>query len=97
MKLTFPHSLGRDEACRRIRTHEAEIAQIAPGMAEVTASWPRDDRMELQIAVMGKQIAGAVDVGESDVAFEFDLPTSLSFAKGMIQSALEPKARKLLR
>ena len=96
MKLTFPHSLGREEACRRIRDHQDDIAQIAPGMAEVIASWPRDDRMELQIAVMGKQIAGAVDVGDSDVAFEFDLPASLSFAKGMIQSALEPKARKLL-
>lgn len=96
MKLAFPHSLGREEACRRIREHEAEIAQIAPGMAEVTTRWPSAERMELLVSVMGKQIDGAVEISESEVAFVFDLPASLSFAKGMIQSALEPKARKLL-
>lgn len=96
MRLAYPHSLGREEALRRIREHEADIAQIAPGMAEVTTSWPSAERMELLVSAMGKQIQGAVEVGEGEVVFIFDLPASLSFAAGMIKSALEPKARKLL-
>ncbi len=96
MRMAFPHSLGRDEALRRIREHEDDIANIAPGMAEVTTSWPSADRLELQIAAMGKAIKGAVEVAENEVVFDFDLPQSLSFASGMIRSALEPKARKLL-
>lgn len=96
MRLTFAHSLGRDEACRRIREHEADIANIAPGMAEVTASWPSADRLELLVSAMGKKINGAVEVGESDVCFVFDLPQALAFAEPMIKAALEPKARKLL-
>lgn len=96
MRLAFPHSLGREEAMRRIREHEDDIANIAPGMAEVTTSWPSAERMEMQISAMGKVIQGAVEVGESEVVFDFDLPASLSFASGMIKRALEPKARKLL-
>lgn len=96
MQLNFPHSLGREEASRRLREHEAEIANIAPGMAEVTTSWPSADRLELQISAMGKQIAGSVEVAESSVSFNFDLPAALSFAAPMIKAALEPKARKLL-
>lgn len=96
MQLSFPHGLGREEALRRIREHEGDIVQIAPGMAEVTTSWPSAERMAMQVTAMGKVINGAVEVGESEVAFHFDLPASLSFAAGMIKSALEPKARKLL-
>lgn len=96
MRLAFPHSLGRDEALRRIREHEADIANVAPGMADVTTSWPSPDRLELEIAAMGKAIKGAVEVADSEVVFDFDLPQSLSFASGMIKAALEPKARKLL-
>lgn len=96
MELTFPHSLGREEACRRLREHEAEIANIAPGMAEVTTHWPSAERLELQVSAMGKQITGAVEIGENSVSFNFDLPAALSFAAPMIKAALEPKARKLL-
>lgn len=96
MRLNFQHRLGREEACRRLREHEAEIANVAPGMAEVTTAWPSEDRMEMQVAAMGKTISGVVEIGEREVSFDFDLPAALSFAGPMIKAALEPKARKLL-
>lgn len=97
MRMTFPHSLGRDEVRRRIKEHEHEIADIAPGgMATVTTDWPSDDRMALHVTAMGKTIEGAVDISDSDLAFEFDLPMALSFVAPMLRSAIEPKARKLL-
>ncbi|MEN9717639.1 MAG: hypothetical protein RIQ99_517 [Pseudomonadota bacterium] len=97
MCMNFPHSLGRDELRRRLREHEADIAQIAPaGMAEVSTSWLSEDRMALNVTAMGKTIAGAIDISDSELAFEFDLPMALSFAGPMLRSAIEPKVAKLL-
>ncbi|WP_374530122.1 polyhydroxyalkanoic acid system family protein [Novosphingobium sp.] len=97
MRMTFPHSLGREEVRRRVREHEGEIAQIAPaGMAEVTTSWPSEDKMALSVTAMGKTIEGCVDISDDALAFEFDLPMALSFVGPMIRSAIEPKAKKLL-
>jgi len=97
MRMNFPHSLGREELRRRLKEHEADIAQIAPaGMAEVTTSWPSEDRMALNVTAMGKTIAGAIDISDDELAFEFDLPMALSFVGPMLRSAVEPKVAKLL-
>lgn len=96
MRMTFPHTLGRDELRRRIHERQDEIAQIAPGMAEVAASWPSEDRMTLDITAMGKTIKGGVDITDTELAFEFDLPLALGFVAPMLRAAIEPKAQKLL-
>ncbi len=96
MRLAFPHALGRDEARRRVQARQGEIADFLPSMASVTTSWPSEDRMELSVAVMGKAIAGAIEISDSELAFEFDLPPALAFIAPMIRAAIEPKAKNLL-
>lgn len=96
MRLVFPHGLGREEARRRVRAREHELADFIPSMASVSTTWPSEDRMELNVSVMGKIIAGAVMIESDALAFEFDLPPALSFAEPLIKAAIEPKARKLL-
>lgn len=96
MRLTFPHTLGRDEARNRIRARQHEIADIVPGFAKVTTEWAGDDRMDLRVDAMGKTINGAIEVSDADLSFEFDIPAALAFAEPMIRAAIEPKAKKLL-
>lgn len=97
MRFAVPHSLSREEARRRLREKSGGLADAIPGgMAEVTATWSSEDRMELIVAVMGKSIAGAVEVADRSVTFEIALPASLSFAEGMVRGAIEDKGRKLL-
>ena len=96
MRLTVPHTLGREAAVARIRAREHEIAEILPSMATVTTAWSGDDRLDLKVEVMGKTIHGGVEVGDQTVSFEFDLPAALSFAEPMIRAAVEPRAQKLL-
>ena len=97
MRLALPHSLGKEELLRRIKSRQDEIAGLIPGgMAEVAVNWPHDDRMTMEVTAMGKTILGRVDIAESEVAFEIDLPGALSFAEPMVRSAMEQKAQKLL-
>lgn len=97
MRVALPHSLGRDEVRRRLRERSDEIAGLFPaGMAEVAVSWPNQDRMNLDVTAMGKLVAGAVEIGETEVAFVIDLPAALSFVEPMVRGAIEAKGRKLL-
>jgi Putative polyhydroxyalkanoic acid system protein (PHA_gran_rgn) len=97
MRIALPHSLGREEARRRLHARSGEIAGLFPGgMAEVVVSWPNQDRMALDVTAMGKTIAGAVEIEDHAVAFVIELPAALSFVEPMVRGAIESKGRKLL-
>ncbi|MDE2437282.1 MAG: polyhydroxyalkanoic acid system family protein [Sphingomonadales bacterium] len=97
MRVPIPHSLGKDEARRRLKARTGEIAGFIPGgMADVQSSWPNDDTMNLAVTAMGKTVAGTVELEEGQVVFSLDLPPGLAFVEPMIRGALEQKGRKLL-
>jgi hypothetical protein len=97
MRITLPHSLGREEVRRRLHARSGEIAGLFPGgMAEVAVSWPDQDRMALDVTAMGKTVAGAVEIGDHEVAFVIDLPPALLFIEPLVRGAIESKGRKLL-
>lgn len=95
MRVAIPHSLGREEAARRLRERAHEVADFVPGgTAEV--AWPSEDRMTLTVRAMGKAVDGAVEVEERQVVFTVEFPPALSFVEPVIQAAIERKGRKLL-
>lgn len=96
MRIAIPHSIGKDEARRRIRERSGEIANFVPGFASVSTAWQGEDRMNLTVGAMGQEMTGAIEVGESEVAFMVELPAALSFVEPMIRGQIEAKGRKLL-
>jgi len=52
--------------------------------------------MNLTVGAMGQEMTGAIEVGESEVAFSVELPAALSFIEPMIRGQIEAKGRKLL-
>ncbi len=96
MRIAIPHSIGKDEARRRIRERSGEIANYIPGFASVSTDWQGEDRMNLTVGAMGQEMTGAIEVGESEVAFTVELPAALSFFEPMIRGQIEAKGRKLL-
>lgn len=96
MRIAIPHSIGKDEARRRVRERSGEIANFVPGFASVSTNWQSDDRMDLTVGAMGQEMTGSIEVGESEVAFTVELPVALSFVEPMIRSQIEAKGRKLL-
>ena len=96
MRIAIPHSIGKDEARRRVRERSGEIANFVPGFASVSTMWQSEDKMDLTVGAMGQEMTGSIEVGESEVAFTVELPAALGFVEPMIRSQIEAKGRKLL-
>lgn len=97
MRVPIAHTLPKEEVRRRLRERSHEIANFVPGgMADVSTSWPNEDRMDLSVRAMGQGIDGRVLIEEHEVVFEVDLPPALSFVEPMIAGAIRDKGQKLL-
>ena len=98
MRVPIPHQLGREEARRRLHARSGELAGMMPGgMADVTITWPSEDRMAIAVRAMGKLVNAAVEVGDSAVTVEVNLPGALKLFEGMVRGAVEQNGRKLLK
>ncbi|UYV16798.1 polyhydroxyalkanoic acid system family protein [Porphyrobacter sp. ULC335] len=97
MRVTLPHTLGKEEVRRRMHKHADEIGNFFPaGLAKVTTGWPNEDRMNITAEVMGQAIPGGVEIREDEVVIEMDLPLLLSVMKGPLEAAVKKEAGRLL-
>lgn len=97
MEVAIPHSLGRDEVRRRLRENSHTMADSIPGgMAEVTTSWPSEDRMDMAIAAMGQALVGHIDIADSQVVLNIDLPPALGFLQPIVEGAIRQQGQQLL-
>lgn len=96
MRIAIPHSLDRDEARRRLREKAAQAADKAEGMATVTTAFADDDHMTMTVGAMGYTVDCAVELTESELVVEVDIPASLGFARRMIEGMIREKSGKLL-
>lgn len=97
MRVPIPHNLPKEEVRRRLHSRSGEIGNFVPGgAAEVTTSWPNEDRMDLTVKAMGQGIDGRVLIEEGQVVFEVDLPMALSFVEPMISGAIRSQGQKML-
>jgi len=97
MQVAIPHELGREEVRRRLKSNSQSIADAVPGgMAEVTTSWPTEDRMTMAIKAMGQDLNGHIDIADNEVVFEIELPAALGFIKPMVEGAIRQQGQKLV-
>lgn len=97
MRVPIAHSLGKEEALRRLHARSGEIEKMLPGGGKVAVTWPREDRMALGVSAMGSRLDAAVDVSETEIVIELALPGALKFVEPMIRGAIEQNGRKLLK
>jgi hypothetical protein len=91
----LPHTLGAEEARRRIDRNMGKMGDQIPGGADVTYSWT-GDRMNLRIGAMGQDITATVDVRERVVRLEVVLPGALGFFGKGIEALLRRQGAVLL-
>ena len=91
----LPHSLGREEARRRIASNIGSLESHIPGGAQVTSQWT-GDRLDLKIAAMGQMIEGMLDVQDTKVHVRLALPGMLGMFGGLIAGALKTQGGMLL-
>ena len=88
--ISIPHQLGRAEARRRIEAGFAKLIHQVPGSGGASSERWEGDRLTFATGVMGQTIAGVIDVLETTVTMEIELPGLL----GMIASGLKDRLQK---
>jgi len=88
--VSIPHQLGRAEARRRIETGFAKMLHVLPGgTGHCSERWD-GDRLVFSVAALAQTVAGVIDVGDTAVTMEIQLPGVL----GLIASGLKDRLQK---
>lgn len=96
LTVDLPHSLGVEEARRRMQGSMGKLKDHIPGgSADVRSDW-NGDRMNLIVKAMGQEVSANIDVMETVVRVEVMLPGMLSFFGNQIQGYLKSVGGQLL-
>lgn len=95
--ITIPHKLGRAEARSRV---EASIGQFKDqmskaGMGKIQHAWA-EDKLGFHAQAFGQNITGRIDVRDSDLKIEVDLPGFLGAFADKIAGKLKKQGTMLL-
>ncbi|MGE0180465.1 MAG: polyhydroxyalkanoic acid system family protein [Sphingomonas sp.] len=87
ISIDLPHTLGAEEARRRIDGGVGSLKDHIPDAAEVRSAWA-GDQLGLQVLAMGQEVNARIDVQERIVRVEMLLPPALAFFARPIEAAL---------
>lgn len=93
--VSIPHSLGREEAVRRLKTGLSRAASSVPVLKVDEERW-EDNRMIFRVRAMGQAAAGHVDVADDHVRVEVMLPWLLQRFAEAAQAAIRNRGNLLL-
>ena len=91
--VSIPHSLGRDEAVRRLKTGLSRAAANVPVMSVEEERWD-GNRMSFRVRALGQVAAGHVDVEDSHVRLEVTLPWLLQRFAEVAQAAIQKLTKR---
>jgi len=94
--VNLPHQLGRAEARRRIEGGFAKIVQALPGGAGTCTQRWEGDRLVFGVVAMGQSISGVIDVLETVVTMQIELPGVLGLLAGALKGRLQKAGQLLL-
>ena len=87
IEVDLPHSLGKDEARRRIANNVHKLGEHIPGGAQVEHGWT-GDQLNMNVGAMGQSVRALIDVEDSKVRLKVLLPGMLGMFAGPIQAML---------
>lgn len=93
--VSIPHSLGREEAMRRLKSGLGRAAASVPVLKVDEERW-EDNRMIFRVRALGQAAAGHVDVADDHVKVEVMLPWLLQRFGEIAQTAIRNRGRLLL-
>jgi hypothetical protein len=94
--VNIPHNLGRAGARQRLAEGFVKIREQIGGKGVVFEERWDGDRLYFDAGVLGQKVGGRLDVEESNVHIEIDLPWILSALAGQIQGRLQKEGQLLL-
>ena len=93
--VSIPHSLGREEAMRRLKEGLSRTASSVPVLKVDEERW-EDNRMIFRVRALGQAAAGHVDVADDYVTVEVMLPWLLQRFAQAAQVAIRNRGNLLL-
>ena len=93
--VSIPHSLGRQEAMRRLKDGLSRAASSVPVLKVDEERW-EDNRMTFRVRALGQAAAGHVDVADDHVKVEVVLPWLLQRFAQAAQAAFRNRGNLLL-
>src|SRR4051812_14315630 len=93
--VSIPHSLGREEAMRRLKAGLSKAATSVPVVSVDEERW-EDNRMIFRVRALGQAAAGHVDVADDHVKVEVVLPWLLQRFAEVAQAAIRSRGNLLL-
>lgn len=97
LHIDIPHQLPKAEALNRIKNLLGNLKEEQKQViSNVTEKW-EGDRGDFSFSARGFDLAGNIQVKDTGVEIQSDLPFALSFFKGMISDLITKKAQDLLK
>jgi len=95
--ITIPHNLGKAEARRRLESGFGNVRQqfAAGGAMQMQENW-EGDRLSFSMKTMGQTVSGRLDVLDSEVKMEVDLPNIFAAIASTIKKRVERQGAILL-
>ena len=93
--VSIPHSLGREEAMRRLKTGLTRATSSLPVLQVDEERW-EDNRMIFRVRALGQAASGHVDVADNHVRVEVVLPWLLQRFAEAAQAAIRNRGTLLL-
>lgn len=95
LRVRIPHSLGKDEAIRRMKRGLAHATSSMPFLQIEKEEWTQD-RLTFSLSGFGQIASGSAEVSENDVSVEVILPWLLQRFGAAAANALKSRAQILL-
>lgn len=93
--ISISHSLGKDEALRRLRPGLTRMTSSLPVLTVEEEAWS-GDRLEFRVKALGQSASGAMDVADDHVRIELRLPWLLQRLAESIRGAIQTRGHILL-
>ena len=93
--VSIPHSLGQEEATRRLKAGLTRAASSLPVLTVDEERW-EDNRMIFRVRALGQAASGHVDVADDHVRVEVVLPWLLQRFTEAAQVAIRNRGNLLL-
>jgi hypothetical protein len=93
--VSIPHSLGRQEATRRLKAGLTRAASSIPVLKVDEERWD-ENRMSFRIRALGQAASGHLDVADDHVLLEVTLPWLLQRFAEAAQIAIKHRGKLLL-
>lgn len=93
--VSIPHSLGKEEALRRLRPGLSRAAAAFPVIAVDEERW-EGERMNFRVRALGQAASGIIEVAEDQIRLEVTLPWLLQRFAQVAQAAIKARGQLLL-